>query len=142
MDSWTEHRLATNDYGYLNAITYGSDQFVVVGTLNSSQFVHWNSSVGDNWKPTISEASGLVKGRLNALTYGDGNFVAVGTLGKILTSPDATHWTAGTTKTSDWKHSSRASRGHACTESLNAKKLKGPLPLQLKSFGRCSLLSF
>ena len=101
LDSWTEHRLATNDYGYLNAITYGSDQFVVVGTLNSSQFVHWNSSVGDNWKPTISEASGLVKGRLNALTYGDGNFVAVGTLGKILTSPDATHWTAGTIKTSD-----------------------------------------
>ena len=70
----------------LNAISYGLNQFIAVGTngtiVGSSNLIAWTSL-----------ASGTTN-QLNGIVFGNSQFVAIGTSGTVLTSTNGTAWAA------------------------------------------------
>jgi len=84
LSSWTPRNLTLTNNG-LNAIVYGNNEFVAVGTSGAVL----TSPDGSTWTAQTTGAHGDLTG----VAYGNTLFAAVGMDGSILTSPDGVMWT-------------------------------------------------
>ena len=82
-----EHLIGTN------AITYGKDRFVAVGTAFAGEVVATAATSPDGISWTPADVSHLPRG-LESVAYGESNFVGVGH-GFATTSSDGTEWRVG-----------------------------------------------
>jgi hypothetical protein len=98
--NWVLRVGATNQV-ILNAVTYGSNGFVAVGSTKpfsgNGQPAVWTSPNGIAWTPQDVSFANMDFGHwLQAVTYGGGQYVAVGgnsTTNTVWTSPDGVAWT-------------------------------------------------
>jgi hypothetical protein len=92
--NWVAPVFGAKPYTGLNAVSYGSGQFIAVGTgyfpdlEEEFRPVILTSSDGTNW---VQQHSAAQNG-LHAITYASGQFVTAGSSGAILTSHDGVTW--------------------------------------------------
>lgn len=101
--TWTPHATPYNigfdgNNGILNAIAFGDDVFVSVGTfITGAGSIVVSSADGSTWAAQ-QPAAGTVQ---SGVAFGNGLFVSVGNFGSIQTSPDGVVWTLRTSNTTD-----------------------------------------